>query len=171
MCGRPTWKSVSSAPVNRKSTAHTPAASSAGPIVHHLGPPPPRLSKNERPQPERLRPWGFGGVYRDGPVPSHPNSRTKRATLSRSTLSRGTVSVMTIIPAKGSLRRNAKIQRPRCCSIAAITRCSHHVEISADRWPDHMRLPDIEPRFVCTACGKRGADIRPNFEPARTCIG
>jgi hypothetical protein len=28
------------------------------------------------------------------------------------------------------------------------------------------RLSDIEPRFVCKACGKRGADVRPHFEPA-----
>jgi hypothetical protein len=26
-----------------------------------------------------------------------------------------------------------------------------------------MRLSDIEPRFVRTACGKRGADVRPDF--------
>jgi hypothetical protein len=30
-------------------------------------------------------------------------------------------------------------------------RCTHHVTISADRWPDHVRLSDIEPDFVCTA--------------------
>jgi len=45
-------------------------------------------------------------------------------------------------------------------------RCSHHVSVCADRWPDHIRLSDIEPGFVCTACGKRGADVRPNFQPA-----
>jgi hypothetical protein len=45
--------------------------------------------------------------------------------------------------------------------------CSHHIEISADRWDDHIRLSDIEPGFVCTACGKRGADVRPNFSGAR----
>ena len=28
--------------------------------------------------------------------------------------------------------------------------------MSANRWPDRMRLSDIEPDFVCTACGKRG---------------
>jgi len=33
-------------------------------------------------------------------------------------------------------------------------RCSHHIEIRADRWPDHVQLSDIEPDFVCTACGK-----------------
>ena len=46
--------------------------------------------------------------------------------------------------------------------------CTHHITISADRWPDHVRLSDIEPDFVCTACGKRGADVRPLFEPAPT---
>ena len=34
--------------------------------------------------------------------------------------------------------------------------CSHHIEVSADCWPDHVRLSDIEPGFVCTACGRRG---------------
>ena len=41
--------------------------------------------------------------------------------------------------------------------------CSHHIAVSADRWGDHVRLSDIEPGFVCTACGKRGADVRPKF--------
>jgi hypothetical protein len=27
--------------------------------------------------------------------------------------------------------------------------CSHHIRISADFWPDHLRLSDIEDRFVC----------------------
>ena len=27
--------------------------------------------------------------------------------------------------------------------------CSHHVEINADRWPDDVRLSDIEPLFTC----------------------
>jgi hypothetical protein len=41
--------------------------------------------------------------------------------------------------------------------------CSHGIAISADQWPDHVRLSDLEARFVCKACGKRGADIRPDF--------
>jgi hypothetical protein len=45
-------------------------------------------------------------------------------------------------------------------------RCSHHVETSADGWADDVRLSDIERKF-CTACGKRGAEIRPKFSPAR----
>jgi hypothetical protein len=42
-------------------------------------------------------------------------------------------------------------------------KCSHYIAASADPWPDHIRLSDIEDRFVCTVCGKRGADIRPDF--------
>jgi hypothetical protein len=41
--------------------------------------------------------------------------------------------------------------------------CSHWVSISGDKWPDDVRLSDIEPRFVCEACGRSGADVRPNF--------
>jgi hypothetical protein len=42
-------------------------------------------------------------------------------------------------------------------------KCSHSTAISADQWPDHVRLSDLEARFVCKACGKRGADVRPDF--------
>jgi hypothetical protein len=42
-------------------------------------------------------------------------------------------------------------------------RCGHSVALSAHRWPDDLRLSDIEPRFVCAACGKRGAEVRPDF--------
>src|SRR6478672_8201307 len=50
-------------------------------------------------------------------------------------------------------------------------RCSHHIAISADFWPDHLRLSDIEDRFVCQVCGKRGADIRPDFPLGRMGAG
>jgi hypothetical protein len=42
-------------------------------------------------------------------------------------------------------------------------KCSHLATISGDRWPDDMRLSDRAPRFICSACGKRGADVRPDF--------
>jgi hypothetical protein len=42
-------------------------------------------------------------------------------------------------------------------------KCSHSIAISAEQWPDDVRLSDLEPRFVCKACGRRGADIRPDF--------
>jgi hypothetical protein len=42
-------------------------------------------------------------------------------------------------------------------------RCSHPTAISGDRWAGGVWLSDIEPPFVCQACGKRGADVRPDF--------
>jgi hypothetical protein len=42
-------------------------------------------------------------------------------------------------------------------------KCSHLITIDGDQWPDEMRLSDLEPRFTCSACGKRGADVRPDF--------
>jgi hypothetical protein len=41
--------------------------------------------------------------------------------------------------------------------------CSHWTAISGDRWPNDVRLSDIEPQFACQVCGRRGADVRPNF--------
>jgi hypothetical protein len=42
-------------------------------------------------------------------------------------------------------------------------KCSHWTAISGDRWPNDVRLSDLEPRFTCQACGQKGADVRPNF--------
>jgi hypothetical protein len=50
-------------------------------------------------------------------------------------------------------------------------RCSHSTAISGDRWPDNIKLSDLEPLFTCRACGHRGADVRPLFEPARMGTG
>ena len=46
-------------------------------------------------------------------------------------------------------------------------KCSHSVILDADCWPDNIRLSDLEERFVCQACGKRGADVRPSYPHAR----
>jgi len=43
-------------------------------------------------------------------------------------------------------------------------KCAHSVVISGDRWPDDIRLSDLEALFVCKAGGHRGADVRPLFE-------
>lgn len=43
-------------------------------------------------------------------------------------------------------------------------RCGHSLMLSADLWPDDLRLSDLEARFVCQACGRRGADVRPHFD-------
>jgi hypothetical protein len=46
--------------------------------------------------------------------------------------------------------------------------CSHRVAVNAAQWPDDLLLSDIEPRFVYAACGKRGADVRPDFNWGRS---
>ena len=45
-------------------------------------------------------------------------------------------------------------------------KCSHSIIISADRWDDGVRLSDLEPRFICQACGQRGAELRAHFADA-----
>jgi hypothetical protein len=44
--------------------------------------------------------------------------------------------------------------------------CSHSVVVDSAPWGDDVRLSDLEPRFTCKACGRRGADVRPLFEKA-----
>jgi hypothetical protein len=41
--------------------------------------------------------------------------------------------------------------------------CWHSTTINADRWSDDVRLSDLEPLFVCTQCGAKGAELRPNY--------
>jgi hypothetical protein len=62
--------------------------------------------------------------------------------------------------------QNLNIERRVACY-----KCSHSTTISADRWPDNIRLSDVEPDFVCTARGKRGAELRPKFSQARMGTG
>jgi hypothetical protein len=51
-------------------------------------------------------------------------------------------------------------------------KCSHSTAVgAADRWPDQVRLSDIESQFVCKACGSRGADVRPHFLPDKRIAG
>jgi hypothetical protein len=48
---------------------------------------------------------------------------------------------------------------------------SSSLSISGDAWPDDARLSDIEERFTCRACGKRGADVRPDFNWNKKSVG
>jgi len=52
------------------------------------------------------------------------------------------------------LRKSPQVKRAKWgsasgWSIAPITTCSHSVALSADRWPDHVRLSELEVLFVC----------------------
>jgi hypothetical protein len=50
-------------------------------------------------------------------------------------------------------------------------KCSHSTAITGDRWPDDVRLSDIEPLFTCQVCGQRGADVRTDFPMPRMGAG
>jgi hypothetical protein len=41
--------------------------------------------------------------------------------------------------------------------------CWHWTAISGDRWPDDVRLSDLEPRFTCQARGRRERRLLRNF--------
>ena len=49
-------------------------------------------------------------------------------------------------------------------------KCAHSHVVDAGRWPDHVRLSDLEPLFICRVCGLRGADVRPLFDPLETML-
>ena len=50
-----------------------------------------------------------------------------------------------------------------------VNRCYHQARLNADHWPDGITFGDLERHMVCTACGHKGADVRPvwqNWKPA-----
>ncbi len=50
-------------------------------------------------------------------------------------------------------------------------RCSHSTAMSGDVWPGDARLSDIENWFACSVCGKRGAEVRPDFNWYKRPVG
>ena len=50
-------------------------------------------------------------------------------------------------------------------------RCSHSIAMSGDQWADEVRLSDLEAGFVCSVCGHRGADVRPDFNWNKKAVG
>lgn len=49
-------------------------------------------------------------------------------------------------------------------------RCGHMTRLApadVDQWADDVRLSDLEPKFSCSKCGQRGADVRPDFDPPK----
>jgi|SRR6478672_8692834 hypothetical protein len=57
-------------------------------------------------------------------------------------------------PTENQTQGNAVVGR----SYPALTdnKCAHSVVISSERWPGHVRLSDLEPKFTCQVCGHRG---------------
>jgi len=92
------------------------------------------------------------GVYRDEPVPGHLNSRTKLGTV-----------VLRYSVRPNHLRRTTRLRRsPMCWSTAGITIAPPRLRSNADRCSCRHRAA-----VTCKACGKRGAEVRPDFPQAR----
>jgi hypothetical protein len=49
-------------------------------------------------------------------------------------------------------------------------RCSRSIAMSGDQWANEVRLSDLEAGFVCSVCGRRGADVRPDFNWNKTLL-
>jgi hypothetical protein len=48
-----------------------------------------------------------------------------------------------------------------CASI----QCNHRTKLCADHLPDETPIRALGTRMVCTRCGHRGADVRPDWSP------
>jgi hypothetical protein len=63
----------------------------------------------------------------------------------------------------GNEPRNVRVGVRGVLIYCADYRCRHSIAISGDQWADEVRLSDLQAGFVCSVCGKRGADVRPDF--------
>jgi hypothetical protein len=45
------------------------------------------------------------------------------------------------------------------------TICNHSVRLNADHLPDDMPVRSLCPRMTCTKCGRKGAEVRPDWSP------
>ena len=43
-------------------------------------------------------------------------------------------------------------------------KCSNWIRVNADQWSADVRLSDLENQFTCTVCGRKGAEVRPDFD-------
>jgi len=48
------------------------------------------------------------------------------------------------------------------CSVIG---CNHHAVMSGDRFEDSTPIRPLGARMVCSSCGHRGADVRPDWRP------
>ena len=42
--------------------------------------------------------------------------------------------------------------------------CSNWIRVNTDQWSADVRLSDLENQFTCTVCGRKGAEVRPDFD-------
>jgi hypothetical protein len=82
--------------------------------------------------------------------------------VSQTTISVPPPVLRTHVPCMPTLKRLPLMRANGVCGLVycADHKCSHSIEMSGDRSAEGIRLSDIEDQCVCTACGKRGADVR-----------
>jgi len=56
-------------------------------------------------------------------------------------------------------------------SIVLFSSATLRRHVDAGPWGDEVRLSDLEAKFTCKACSRRGADVRPLFEKSRMGTG
>ena len=81
------------------------------------------------------------------------------------------VGPMSDYPMKITFREMRETGATRIIVFCKDYRCSHNIQMDAAKWPDEMRLSDLEPRFICTVCGKRGSIIRSVDAPPKMGTG
>jgi hypothetical protein len=63
--------------------------------------------------------------------------------------------------------RMAMTDRPQKITFGEMRAWSIALITNAAKWLNEVWLSDIEEQFTWTRCGKRGADVRPDFNSAR----
>ena len=68
--------------------------------------------------------------------------------------------------AMANARAVAEMRAASVRGLLIYCQCSQWTAISGDQWPDDVRLSDLEARFTCLTCGRRGAEVRPDWQSA-----
>jgi len=68
---------------------------------------------------------------------------------------------------KAQVRQNACIRRPRRADLLCRQMLASHRGQRRRLAREREAVRRVEPRFTCTRCGKKGADVRPKFSQAK----
>ena len=74
---------------------------------------------------------------------------------------------MAVLSDAAGPKTSGKCGPARLIAYCSEFKCSHSIVVDAKPWGDDVRLSDLEPKFTCKACGRRGADVRPLFRKHR----
>jgi hypothetical protein len=82
------------------------------------------------------------------------------------------VRVRSVAPLASKMKRPQKITlgELHACRVRGILiycadyNCSNWIRVNTDQWSADVRLSDLENQFTCVVCGKKGAEVRPEFD-------